>query len=147
MSELRPPILDERDLGAALNDCAQQVFEGTNVHWEVKANGSPISLAPEVETVAYRVVREALVNVRKHAPDANVTVGLKPAGELLHVSIVDDGPGFDQDQPLGYSNGRRYGLIGMRERVDSVGGTWSLASASSGTRIELGLPGAAKVAA
>lgn len=148
MSDLRPPILDERDLGAALNDCAQQVFEGSNVRWQVKANGSPIRLAPEVETVAYRVVREALVNVRKHAPDANVIVGLEPAGNLLRLSIVDDGPGFDEESPVGYTNGRHYGLIGMRERVDSVGGTWSLTTApTSGTRIELALPGTAKVAA
>ena len=140
MTELRPPILDARDLGAALRDCAQQVLGGSAVQWEVKATRAPIRLAPEVETVVYRVVREALVNVRKHAPDAHATVTLKPAGELLRLTIVDDGPGFDEDVPVGHTNGARYGLIGMRERVESIGGTWSLVTApAAGTRIDVTL--------
>jgi signal transduction histidine kinase len=98
-------------------------------------------LAPEVETVAYRVVREALVNVRKHAPEAHATVTLEPSADLLRITILDDGPGFDESMPLGQANGVRYGLIGMRERVESVDGTWSLTTApGSGTRVEFVLP-------
>ncbi len=81
------------------------------------------------------------MNVRKHAPEAHATVTLEPTAELLRITIVDDGPGFDEDTPLGHTNGARYGLIGMRERVESVGGTWSLTSApAEGTRIEVTLP-------
>jgi signal transduction histidine kinase len=141
MAELRPPIIDARDLRAALRDCAAQVFEGSAVRWEVNATHPVTRLAPEVETVAYRVVREALVNVRKHAPDAHASVTLEPLAELLRITVVDDGPGFDESTPLGQANGVRYGLIGMRERVESVDGTWSLTTApGGGTRVEFVLP-------
>jgi signal transduction histidine kinase len=141
MTDLRPPILDARDLGAALHDCALQVFAGSSVEWGVDATDDEIHLAPELETVVYRVVREALVNVRKHAPHAHATVTLEPAEELLRLAIKDDGPGFDDAAPLGHANGSRYGLIGMRERVESVGGTWSLQTApAAGTQIEVTLP-------
>ena len=141
MTELRPPILDARDLGAALHDCALQVLAGSAVRWSVNAPRASTRLAPEIETVVYRVVREALINVRKHAPESHVSVTLEPAGDLLRLAIVDDGPGFDENTPLGYTNGTHYGLIGMRERVESVGGTWSLATApAAGSRIEVILP-------
>ena len=141
MTELRPPILDARDLGAALHDCALQVLAGSAVRWAVNAPRAAIRLAPEIETVVYRVVREALVNVRKHAPESRVSVTLEPDGDLLRLAIVDDGPGFDENTPLGYTNGTHYGLIGMRERVESVGGTWALATApAAGSRIEVTLP-------
>jgi signal transduction histidine kinase len=141
MTELRPPILDSRNLGAALDDCALQVLDGSAVEWNVDATRVAARLSPELETVVYRVVREALVNVRKHAPGAHASVTLEPAGDLLRLAIVDDGPGFDEQEPLRHTQGARYGLIGMRERVESVGGTWSLATApGAGTRIEVTLP-------
>lgn len=148
MTELRPPILDARDLGAALHDCALQVLAGSTVRWDVNASRSAIRLVPEIETVVYRVVREALVNVRKHAPESHVSVTLEPTGELLRLTIMDDGPGFDENTPLGYTNGTHYGLIGMRERVESVGGTWSLVTApTAGSRIEVTLPRRLRAAA
>ena len=141
MTELRPPILDSRNLEAALDDCAFQVLDGSAVQWNVDATRATAHLSPELETVVYRVVREALVNVRKHAPSAHASVTLEPAGELLRLAIVDDGPGFDENEPLRHTRGERYGLIGMRERVESVGGTWSLLTApGAGTRIEVTLP-------
>jgi signal transduction histidine kinase len=141
MTDLRPPILDARDLGAALHDCALHVFDGSAVRWDVDATHNEIHLAPELETVVYRVVREALVNVRKHAPAAYASVTLEPTGDVVRLAIADDGPGFDDNVPLGHANGAHYGLIGMRERVESVGGTWSLATApASGTRIDVTLP-------
>jgi two-component system sensor histidine kinase DegS len=148
MTELRPPILDARDLGAALHDCALHVFDGSTVSWDVDATRATTHFAPELETVVYRVVREALVNIRKHAPNAHASVTLEPTGDMLRLAIVDDGPGFDEDEPLGHLNGTRYGLIGMRERVESVGGTWSLATApAAGTRIEVKLPRKLRAAA
>ncbi|HEY5058266.1 MAG TPA: sensor histidine kinase [Gaiellaceae bacterium] len=148
MTELRPPILDARHLGAALQDCALQVLDGSAVRCEVDVTRASIHLSPELETVVYRVVREALVNVRKHAPNAHASVTLEPLGDLLRLAIVDDGPGFDENTPLGHTNGARYGLIGMRERVESVGGTWSLATApGAGTRIEITLPRRLRVVA
>ena len=141
MTELRPPILDSRDLGSALHDCAMHVFDGSSVEWNVDTSRAATHYAPEVETVVYRVVREALVNVRKHAPAAHTSVTLEPSGDSLRLAIVDDGPGFDEAEPVGHTNGSRYGLIGMRERVESVGGTWSLVTAlATGTRIEVTLP-------
>ena len=80
MTELRPPILDERGLEAALRDCADAALDGVDVGFTLESNLDGYRLAPEIETSIYRVVREALTNVRKHAGacDAKVALDVGP---------------------------------------------------------------------
>jgi signal transduction histidine kinase len=143
MSELRPPILDERNLEAALNDCAEQVLADAPIAHKTTCDLGPEAPAPEVETAVYRVVREALMNVRKHASATRVDVEVARRGECMHLLIVDDGAGFDDDAPAGH-----FGLLGMEERIGSVGGIFAVTSAlGTGTRIEATLPWKPRVSA
>jgi signal transduction histidine kinase len=128
MSELRPPILDERNLAAALNDCAEQVFADAPITHRTTCDLGTEQPAPEVETAVYRVVREALITVRRRANATRVDVEVARQGESLHLLITDDGGGFD-DSPLG-----------MEERIAGVGGVFAIGTVGTRTRIEATLP-------
>ena len=100
--------------------------------------------APEVETAVYRVVREALINVRRHAGATRVHVEVERRGETLRLLVTDDGTGFDRASNVGPS----FGLLGMEERIGSVGGRLDvMSSAENGTRIEAALPWKSKAIA
>jgi two-component system sensor histidine kinase UhpB len=142
MSELRPPILDERNLAAALNDCAEQVFAETPVVHETICRLDGEFAAPEVETAVYRVVREALINVRRHADATRVHVEVERHGATLRLLVADNGTGFDRGSVVGPS----FGLLGMEERIGSVGGELGVESGTGkGTRIEATLPWKSRV--
>ncbi len=140
MAELRPPVLDERGLSAALNDCVEQIVDELSLECDVSSTIGDVALAPEIETVVYRVAREALINIRKHAQASRVEVLLEPIGDKLRLTVSDDGCGFPVETPGALANGDRYGLLGMRERVESVGGVLVVESTPAGVRIEATLP-------
>jgi two-component system, NarL family, sensor histidine kinase UhpB len=143
MSDLRPPILDERDLAAALNDCAQQVFADASVECETACMLGSDWPAPELETAIYRVVREALINVRRHADATRVTVAIERDGEALLLLVTDDGRGFDHADP----DIEQFGLLGMQERIGSLGGRLEVDSVlGSGTRVTATLPWKSRLA-
>ena len=141
MVELRPPILDEGGLSAALSDAAEKVLAGTPIEWSVRCEIGKHQLAPELETVVYRVVNEALINVRKHSEGTHVDVLVLSVDDALRLVVEDDGRGFDMAAADGVSNGKRYGVLGMHERVGGLGGTCRVDSRpGGGTRIEAFLP-------
>jgi signal transduction histidine kinase len=136
MSDLRPPILDERNLAAALDDCAEQIFSDTSVEHHTTCRLGDEAPAPEVETAVYRVVREALLNVRRDGTVKRVAVEVERQGDSLHLLIRGDGGGFDDSAHDGH-----FGLLGMEERIGSVGGVLAVTSAPGiETRIEATLP-------
>jgi signal transduction histidine kinase len=98
--------------------------------------GAP-RLAPEVESTAYRIVQEGLTNVVKHAGAAVVQVRIAEVDGHLEVVVRDDGSGFEPSAP-----GSGFGLTGMRERVEMLGGTLALESspAGLGTLVRASLP-------
>jgi signal transduction histidine kinase len=135
ITELRPAALDDLGLQPALESLADRVaaVEGIVVSTDV-ALGDAVDadgrLAPELETVLYRLVQEALTNVAKHAraEHVEVTVIAREAGGV-ELTVRDDGGGFDPAAPRG-----GFGLIGMQERVGLAGGTLEIVSApGSGT--------------
>jgi signal transduction histidine kinase len=139
MSNLRPPVLDERGVTPALGDCVRQVLDVPELEVRIESSVEG-RLAPELETVLYRVAREALVNVRKHADARNVVVRLERSGDLVALSIEDDGVGFDgarfAQSPKGH-----LGLTGIRERAESVGGHAHVTSTpGAGTCVEVAVP-------
>ena len=95
-------------------------------------------LAPEIETVIYRVVQEALTNVVRHASAATASVALAARDGTIRVFIEDDGSGFDHRRTPTRAH---LGIEGMIERADLVGGTVSVTSApGSGTTVVLEVP-------
>ncbi|HVX16885.1 MAG TPA: GAF domain-containing sensor histidine kinase [Acidimicrobiales bacterium] len=136
--QLRPAALDDDGLVASLERYLHVYRRAHGLHAALVANEA-IVLSPETERQVFRIVQEALTNVVRHSSASNVEVQLAPDGPELRVRVVDDGAGFDPDQP-GVA-ARHLGLTSMRERAEAVGGTLSIRSAPGhGTGVEARVP-------
>ena len=140
MSELRPPILDEGGLDAALRDqlSGWSATTGVGTRFEV-APHEP--LPSDSETVVYRVVQEALTNVAKHARASLVTVSIGQSGKGLGVVVWDNGKGFNPRSQHEMLRNGHFGLVVMRERVELASGRFEVKSAPlTGTQIIVWVP-------
>ena len=111
----------------------------TSLHTDLafERGESVTRLDPQLEATIYRVVQESLNNVAKHAHATNTSVSIVESGEQITIFIEDDGAGFSTADGLG----DRFGLHGMRERVQISSGTLDIDSApGKGTRVEVHLP-------
>ncbi len=121
VAELRPPVLDQFGLETALRRQVEAFQADSGLECQLEAAlGTP--LAPELETVLYRVTQESLANVGKHANAARVRISLGADNGLVRLRISDDGVGFDPSQEARLAAEGHFGLAGMRERVELVGG-------------------------
>jgi signal transduction histidine kinase len=140
MATLRPPVLDERGLTLALADELDSFERRTGIACTLKSEHDT-RLEPEIETVLYRVVQEALTNVAKHAKARKVSVSLGADDDRVDMQVQDDGVGFDAEQASGMLGSGHFGLAGMRERVELAAGTYHLRSTpGSGTLIHVRVP-------
>jgi two-component system, NarL family, sensor histidine kinase UhpB len=138
--ELRPTMLDDLGLVAAVEAFARQFSHRTSIPVAVRVTRRPERLPPEVELVAFRVIQEALSNVARHSGATRAEVRLVAGPRVLSISVADDGHGFELESALD-SRQRSLGLFGMRERAALVGGRLSLDSAPGrGTRVYLETP-------
>jgi signal transduction histidine kinase len=131
----------ERGLGCALQDYVDQFEERHQIPTSLRADDAADRLAPLAALQVFRLVQEALTNVRKHAQAREATVTLTANGpDQLRVAIADDGRGFT---PGRQRNGgaRPLGLTSMRERVEALDGTFEVHSQpGSGTRVTATVP-------
>jgi signal transduction histidine kinase len=134
--ELRPPLLQEQGLAAALHTRLRAVEARAGLTTEFAGDGAE-RLRPEVEQELYRVAQEALNNVLKHAHASRATVRLDVGAGRAALEVVDDGVGFEP----ALRGGDGYGLPGMRERAQRLGGTLRVESApGAGTRVRVEVP-------
>lgn len=143
---LRPPVLDSLGLIAAIRShtCSFERESGLPVRLDI--DGDIDSRLPEcVEICLYRVVQEALSNIQRHAAASQVTVTITVTEAAVMLAITDDGRGFAVPELLdSLICDRHFGLVGMRERLDSVGGTMGLRAAPGcGTTVRAMVPLAA----
>jgi len=133
---LRPPQLDALGLEAALRWQAGVLFRSAAIELLPEIDALPRRPAGDIEQACFRIAQESLTNVLRHARASQVNLRLRDINdEGLHLQVRDDGEGFDPDGPRGL------GLIVMRERAQSVGGTLRIESAhGAGTLIDLYLP-------
>jgi NO-binding membrane sensor protein with MHYT domain/two-component sensor histidine kinase len=132
MAELRPPMLDDHGLFAALQWLANQVLRRTGIDVLVRGDDPAPRLAPEAEIALFRIAQEALNNIAKHARATRIMIELHVAGTECVLSVSDDGAGFDPQALLQ----RGHGLTMMRERAQSVGGHLEVRAApGKGTEI------------
>ena len=141
ISGLRPSILDDLGLIAALQKFIMRIQEEApfDLHIELEELGIP-PLTTEAETALFRISQEALNNVVKHSRCRRARVTIKVENGELLLRVEDDGVGFE---PPGVQRrmARSYGLVGMRERAESLGGTMAVDSApGEGTSVEVRLP-------
>jgi signal transduction histidine kinase len=132
---LRPSMLDDLGLAAALEWQANQVSRSTGVRISISADGLPNELPEEHRICVFRIVQEALNNVCRHARASSVEIAVLAVEGRITMMIRDDGRGFRTPRPQGL------GLIGMQERAESLGGVLSIRSGpGQGTTIEVALP-------
>jgi len=128
-------MLDDLGLAAALRGLAERVAADSGL--EVSLAVPPLDpLDPDVETTLYRAVQESLTNVVRHAAArrADVTITLSPAA--LRLTVADDGRGFDPT-----TAGPGFGLVGMRERAEILGGNLTIRGLpGEGTEVTLVIP-------
>jgi len=139
---LRPPVLDDLGLPAALSWLARTLEQRTGLRVELTLAGLEERLDPELETLVFRIVQEALTNVLRHAEVDRASVDVSRAPGVLHLRISDGGQGFDADATLvGREVAAGSGLRGMRDRVELFGGRLELSSeAGQGTLVSAAVP-------
>lgn len=137
--DLRPTVLDDVGLLPALERLAQDMTARGDTVVALAAQGfAEDRLPPEVETVVFRVVQEALTNVTRHAGAATASITVLVADGRVRVLVEDDGSGFDSDAAPMRGH---LGLRGMVERADLAGGTVNVSSTlGSGTVLVLEVP-------
>jgi two-component system sensor histidine kinase DegS len=139
---LRPPMLQEFGLLTALKGLVSEMAEQQTIKVSFKVEGTAYRLRPEAEITTYRVVQEALTNIKKHAEASECSVEMKYFPRRVVLEISDKGRGFSIPEPsnnLAYSG--RLGLAGMQERAKLLGGRLIIKShPGQGTIVHLELP-------
>jgi signal transduction histidine kinase len=130
-ADLRPPMLDSLGLSSALHSLASEwsAQSGTEVQLDLCPDADLKQLPGEVSVNYYRVAQEALANIKKHAKAQKVEFQLAWISGKLKMSIRDNGAGFDAPDTLhGLTSRSHFGLAGMKERINLIGGEWSINS-------------------
>ncbi len=136
MHNLRPAIL-EQGLVAALQWMTQRFEKRTGIATTFRTTRDTLTLPPGVPLVAYRTAQEALTNISKHAGATRVQLDLSAAAGVLSLEISDNGSGLTRGD-LGKD--RSFGIRGLHERADTVGGWVDLSSSPRGTTLILSVP-------
>lgn len=140
ISDLRPPTLDALGLVPSLRRYAEQFETNSGILCEMKAEGEPYRLLPDVEIGVYRILQEALQNVSAHSGARRAQVRLEFDPQALWLSVCDDWCGFDLEAFQRNGDGH-FGLLGMRERAESLGGELAVHTRPGhGTRVEVAVP-------
>lgn len=137
-ADLRPDALDQLGLQDALWQEAKRFQERTGIEVAVDVAGLPDGIPPAVTTAAYRIFQEAMTNVARHAGATRVRVHCAADETMLRLTVADNGKGM----PAEVERSRRaLGLLGMRERAESCGGTLRVSSSEGGgTEVSATMP-------
>jgi signal transduction histidine kinase len=139
--ELRPPLLDDLGLIPALQSWMKDFTKRSHIPIHVRVFAAVERLDSDKRTVLYRVAQEALSNVARHARATLVTVSIRKYGDVVRMEIHDNGKAFHVERALFAKRIKRLGLLGMRERVEMVGGTFAVESSpGAGTTIRAQIP-------
>ena len=138
--DLRDSALEGQELPAALSEAARQWTAGSPVRVQVDVSGNGRKLPEEMEQNLLRIAQEAVTNTVKHAHANEVRIHLDVKPSRLSMIVADDGEGFEQTEAFSEVGGH-FGLLGMRERAERLGGELHLASQPGhGTKVEVTVP-------
>jgi signal transduction histidine kinase len=139
--ELRPTVLDDLGLIPALHSFVKGFSKQSRVHVRLTVYAAVEQLDNAKRTVLYRVAQEALTNVARHARASLVDVSVEKLPHSICMKIRDNGKSFQVNRVLDIKKNKRLGLLGMRERVEMVGGSLRVESApGKGTTIRAEIP-------
>ncbi|OFW29432.1 MAG: hypothetical protein A3H97_17305 [Acidobacteria bacterium RIFCSPLOWO2_02_FULL_65_29] len=137
---LRSPMLDRRDLAAALGFVGRQAVAGSEVDLAVVVEGRPRPCAEAIEGQLLRIGQEAVINAVRHASATRINVELHYLDDAVLLRINDDGRGFIPESIVAGADAH-YGLLSMRERAETVGGQFRISSQPGhGTTVEVSVP-------
>ncbi|MDP1691403.1 MAG: histidine kinase [Burkholderiaceae bacterium] len=136
MHHLRPAIL-EQGLVAALQWLAQRFEKRTGIECGFRTTDENLDLPRGIPLVAYRAVQEALTNVSKHAQAGKVSIDVSLAGGVLSIEVSDNGCGLTAED---LAKAKSFGIRGLRERADMVGGWVDFSTSGGGTTLILSVP-------
>ncbi len=139
--DLRPSVLDDLGLIPALHSFVKSFSQRTHIRIRLRVFAGVEQLDPAKRTMLYRVAQEALTNVGRHAHASQVEMCIEKLPDCVHMQIKDDGKSFSVERMLRSKRINRLGLLGMRERVEMVGGHFDIQSApGKGTTVEVQIP-------
>ena len=135
-ADLRPVMLDDLGLVPSIENLVHSFSERAGIAVSLDAPAEGVPFGDPLATGVYRMVQEALTNVARHAHATEVRVSLKLEGDMLLVDVCDNGRGLNTA-----AEGRSYGILGMRERAQTLGGNARIYSpAAGGTIVEISIP-------
>ena len=127
--DLRPAILDDLGLLPAIRWYARTNLEGSGIQVELEFPQELPGISQPLTTTLFRITQEGVNNIIRHSQARNVSISLGMEANEVYLRIKDDGHGFDLDQISdGTIDGQHWGLVGMQERIELVGGTLSVTS-------------------
>lgn len=139
--ELRPAVLDDLGLIPALHSFVKLFSQRTRIHVHLKVFAGVERLDNNQRTILYRVAQEALTNVSRHAQASRVEVSIQKCADGISMKINDNGKSFEVERALNARGQKRLGLLGMRERLEMIGGSFQIESAvGKGTTITANIP-------
>jgi signal transduction histidine kinase/PAS domain-containing protein len=140
--ELRPSLLDDLGLPAAVRSCAHNVLEAAGIEVHLEVVGQENRLPPEVEIAAFRITQEAITNIASHSKAESTYISLEFKDRGISVQVEDDGIGFNLLEVISSAHAKEsMGLLGMKERAELLGGTLNIdTEPGKGTRITVEIP-------
>jgi len=138
---LHPPLLDELGLGSALRWYMDGFQKRSGINVQLEFSGEA-RLAPEMETMLFRVVQECLINIHRHSGSATASIRLVQAEGHIVLDVEDEGRGMTAEQLSEIASGAALGvgLRGMRERIKDFGGELEILSKGQGTKVKAVVP-------
>lgn len=138
---LRPPALDKFGLVPALRGLVGNLTGDTGPEGELEVDARPSRLAADVEFGVFRIAQEAINNALLHADPGQIRVSFHESDSGIRLRVADDGQGFDQQTRRDVERHETFGLLGMKERADLMGGRLRIRSSPArGTVVELWVP-------
>jgi signal transduction histidine kinase len=140
--DLRPSLLDDLGLPAAIRSCAHNLLETAGVEVHVELAGAERRLPSEMEIAVFRITQEAITNVSSHSKAESTYVSLEFKDKSVVVQVEDDGIGFNLLEVLSSAHARQsMGLLGMKERAELLGGVLNIyTQPGKGTRVVIEIP-------
>jgi ligand-binding sensor domain-containing protein/signal transduction histidine kinase len=140
--DLRPQLLDELGLVVALRGYAEGQSVRSEIPIAVEANAGAGDIPADIAIAAFRIAQESIHNVLRHAQARSITVSVRRDPKRLSLTVRDDGLGFDLADALHRAaTGRHLGLLGMRERVEALAGTFNIETEPGrGTSVHADIP-------
>ncbi len=137
-SELRPSLLDDLGLMAAMEWQLNEFEKRSGIKTKLEAPEKEIKLSNPLKTALFRIFQESLTNVARHSSAQKMVVSLSQTDDHFVLSIIDDGMGFDKEK---IADKRTLGILGMKERSTMIGGTYEIISyPGKGTRVSVSVP-------